>query len=424
MKKTVFIAGVYAPGIGLSNVMNNLIRHLSESFRVICLGFDPAQQSDEVVESEIFGSLAYVYPLRGTIGLFRPDRKDLQSYIDQYKPVTIITLGPIISSRYLLALLQPHRSNLKVIAYVALEGKLVDMNYLKYARLTDCCVFYTKSVHDDFNRLLAEDSLASEMPNPIRSEHIAHGIDQKTFYPLPAPNDHERRKQAREIIYKDHPVDEHTFVVLNMNRPSHRKNIEATIAGFKLFAEGKKDVLLHLHIGTTETDTQKKYHRLVEEAGIQHMTVITPEPSVQRIKSVDWLNTLYNACDVGITTSKGEGWGLGLFEHAATKAAVIAPDHTSFSENWNNAAVMMPCAEKDFVFYAYCDMFMVAPSEVAKSLNLLYHDRNLLAEVTDACYQRSLAPKFDWKNVADQFGQLIEEVSTATEQVSSEMISK
>jgi hypothetical protein len=49
---------------------------------------------------------------------------------------------------------------------------------------------------------------------------------------------------------------------------------------------------------------------------------------------------LYNACELGVSTSMGEGWGLGTFEHAATGAAQIAPDHTTFSENWHGAAAL------------------------------------------------------------------------------------
>jgi D-inositol-3-phosphate glycosyltransferase len=37
------------------------------------------------------------------------------------------------------------------------------------------------------------------------------------------------------------------------------------------------------------------------------------------------LNLLRNACDVGINTSMGEGWGLAGFEHGATGAAQIVP---------------------------------------------------------------------------------------------------
>ena len=39
------------------------------------------------------------------------------------------------------------------------------------------------------------------------------------------------------------------------------------------------------------------------------------------------LNRLYNACAIGLNTSAGEGFGLVSFEHAATGAPQVVPDH-------------------------------------------------------------------------------------------------
>ena len=43
---------------------------------------------------------------------------------------------------------------------------------------------------------------------------------------------------------------------------------------------------------------------------ISNMSKEVPADSVER------LNLIYNACEVGINTSTGEGWGLVSFEHA------------------------------------------------------------------------------------------------------------
>ncbi len=415
MKKCIIVSGVYASGVGLSNVMVNLIHYLSASFRIVCIGFDPGKTDNEVDKKEISGCDVYVYPVSGTANLYKIERPDIESYIDQYNPICVVTLGPIMFNRYLLAILQQYRSSVKVVSYISVEGQLVDVNFLKYVHLIDFCVFYTASVNNDFNKLILENPFPGNGLSAVRSGYIGHGVDKQKFYPIPAATDKERRKKSREIIYKDYPVDEHSFVVLNMNRPSHRKKIEATIEGFKLFAGGKENVYLHLHIGTTERAVREKYYHLVEAAGLKEQVIITPEPGELQVKSEDWLNILYNSCDVGISTSKGEGWGLGLFEHAATKAAILAPGHTSFIENWQNAALLMPCSEKQFVFYEYCDMFIVSPEEVCRSLNSLYFDRDLLDKVSADCFNRMHESKFDWENVADKFRQIILDVAGETD---------
>lgn len=415
MKKSIIVTGVYSPGVGLSNVMVNLVRHLAAHFRVVCIGFDPEKKDNEVIKDMVYGCDVYVYPVGGTANLFKIERQDIEFYIGLYDPVCIVTLGPVMFNRYLLVLLQQYRAAMKVVSYISVEGKLADVNFLKYVRLIDYCIFYTAAVYNDFNRLLPEYPAPDNGFGLLRSAYAGHGVDRQRFYPLPAANEKERRKKAREIIYKHHAADENSFIILNMNRPSHRKNIWATIAGFRQFAAGKKNVFLHLHIGTTEAAVGEKYRQLAAAADLSDRVIITPEPGDLHVKPEDWLNTLYNACDVGLSTSKGEGWGLGLFEHAATRAAILAPKHTSFLENWRDAALLMPCSEKQFVFYEYCDMYLVSPEEVCRSLDRLYADRALLEKTAADCYNRIREPKFGWENVAEKFRQIICEITGAAD---------
>ena len=49
------------------------------------------------------------------------------------------------------------------------------------------------------------------------------------------------------------------------------------------------------------------------------------------------LNKIYNATDVYITTTLGEGWGLTFVEAAVTKTPIIAPYSSSFMEMSKNS---------------------------------------------------------------------------------------
>ena len=57
------------------------------------------------------------------------------------------------------------------------------------------------------------------------------------------------------------------------------------------------------------------------------------------------LNLLYNACDVGIDTSMGEGGG-GQLRHGAAGPAQIVPAHSACAEVWNGRAEMIPPARR------------------------------------------------------------------------------
>ena len=53
----------------------------------------------------------------------------------------------------------------------------------------------------------------------------------------------------------------------------------------------------------------------------------------------DELNVLYNACDVGLNTSEGEGFGLIALEHAAAGAAQVVPRHSACASCRQRASV-------------------------------------------------------------------------------------
>jgi hypothetical protein len=69
---------------------------------------------------------------------------------------------------------------------------------------------------------------------------------------------------------------------------------------------------------------------------------VSLNPLGSRIVDDVELNLLYNACDVGITTSMGEGWGQVSCEHGAAGAAQIVPDHTACAELWRGRAELIP----------------------------------------------------------------------------------
>ena len=79
------------------------------------------------------------------------------------------------------------------------------------------------------------------------------------------------------------------------------------------------------------------------------------------------LNRLYNACDVGINTSMGEGWGLVSCEHGAAGAAQIVPDHTGCAELWRGRGELIPPARSYVPEFSPLEMGEVSPEGVARA---------------------------------------------------------
>ena len=78
--------------------------------------------------------------------------------------------------------------------------------------------------------------------------------------------------------------------------------------------------------------------------GIEDRLILTAvEPYLPAVGD-EVLNWIFNACDVGINTSVGEGWGLVNLEHAATGAAQVVPRHSACEELWTGSALLLePC---------------------------------------------------------------------------------
>ena len=96
--------------------------------------------------------------------------------------------------------------------------------------------------------------------------------------------------------------------MLNANRNQPRKRIEITMQGFALFAENKPDnVKLYLHMGSE--DMGWNLMSLARRYDIEGRLIISNTSKETPTDSVKRLNMIYNACEVGINTSLGEGWG-------------------------------------------------------------------------------------------------------------------
>jgi glycosyltransferase involved in cell wall biosynthesis len=125
---------------------------------------------------------------------------------------------------------------------------------------------------------------------------------------------------------------------------------------------------------------------------------------------VDMLNTIYNACDIGVNTCKGEGWGLVNFEHAACGVPQVVPNHTSCKEIFEGYGELIRCDHVDMDTNYAREMPCPSADHLTEILNDLYQDEEKRRQVGDACYQRVTDPQFSWDTVASQFGGIFEDV--------------
>lgn len=232
----------------------------------------------------------------------------------------------------------------------------------------DVVVFYTEA-----GRAAAGHGLRGATVIPL-------GVDGGRFFPL---------EGARERLGLGLP--DGAFVVLNANRNTRRKRVEATLRGFAAFARGRPDAWLYLHMGMRDLGVDVP--ALASELGIADRLLVTTEEDRHPRVDDERLNLIYNACDVGVNTAGAEGFGLVSFEHAATGAAQVVPDVPARRELWDDAALVLPAPPE--------------PRALEAALASLYDDRALLAERSAAAREHARAERFSWSAIAARWEELL-----------------
>lgn len=159
---------------------------------------------------------------------------------------------------------------------------------------------------------------------------IPHGIDLSTFFPM----SEKEIKEFRKAYFGEKNVDK--FIITNLNRNNARKDVARTIAAFSLFHKNHPESLLYLHMEAN--DNGGLLPAVVEEFGLKvSENVFFPGGFKWDIGYAEnIINGIYNASDLIVTTTQGEGWGLSLTESMATKTPVVAPENTSIPEILGN----------------------------------------------------------------------------------------
>lgn len=232
---------------------------------------------------------------------------------------------------------------------------------------------------------------------------IPHGITANQFYPMDKAEARKRLNLRDDI-----------FIVFNGNRNQFRKRIDITVEGFAKFAKDKPDTQLYLHMGLKDQgwDIMPLFARAMQREGIDPngRIILTAQTQGPPNVEVDFLNTIYNAVDVGVNTCKGEGWGLVSHEHAACRVAQVVPDHTSCKEIFEGYGRLIRCDHVDVDTNYSREMPCPSSDHLAAVLTDLYEDKEKREATAELCYLRATDERFNWDTIAHQFGEVFQEV--------------
>lgn len=237
----------------------------------------------------------------------------------------------------------------------------------------------------------------------IACEYIPHGVDLEIFSP---PEDREQAKARVGAAGK--------FLVLSDSRNQPRKMLPRLLDAFARFAQGRPDALLHLHTDPVDEFTGSGYYSYDLQADVRHLGIesqvrFTPGFALQPGAGLplSQLAAYYQAADVHLLASSGEGFGLPTLQAAAAGAVPMAGAYSAsreLVEGHGEAIAIEDYSENEFgIRRALIDV-----EDAARKLARYYHDRALLRE--RSARSREFALAYGWDHVLEQWERLLRSI--------------
>ena len=230
---------------------------------------------------------------------------------------------------------------------------------------------------------------------------LPHGYDPTLFQEL----DSATAKQAFGFAPDD-------FIILNTNRNAYRKAHDITIEAFILFLQKNAyNTKLKLFLNLLTTSPQG--YNIIElikviclKNAADFETVVTKHifirPSDVYLTD-EKLNVLYNACDVGLNTCLGEGFGLCNLEHACIGKPQIISQVGALADIFTNdyatliapkvSLYLSPLSEDHQGYTHIC-----LAEDFAAAMDKYYQDPQLAA-AHGKLAQEVLKEKYEWSGI-------------------------
>lgn len=226
---------------------------------------------------------------------------------------------------------------------------------------------------------------------------IPHGIDGDVFFKSQSD-----KSAIREHVYNTNQLND-AFVFFNGNRNQPRKRLDITVRAFSEFLKSTKatDAYLHLHCGLL--DYGLNIPELVKHFGVSDYVIVSGQEEAMQNVSSEMLNLYYNASDVGLNSSLGEGWGLVNVEHGMTGAPQIVPNHSACAEIYNGNAMLID-SPTEILFYESLTIGNIPDyKHMAVCMEKYYSDKRLRKKDGGAIKKHFSSPLYSWTSIAEQW---------------------
>lgn len=397
-KLKIVAVGLYVPGTGFTRVLTSLFDRLCKNYEIHWLGI-----GYKGAEIKSRGYTIYPTNVEGgdLYGAYQ-----MEEMVNQLDADIVFFLNDFWMFKNYEYVLKAMAKKPITMAYIPLDGNIDNPEDVKSTLFLDYVVCYNNFALEQTENAYKTFIEVDHKPECIS---IAHGTDLKEFYPLNhrGTTNLLDRRSIKKTVFPNINHDSEPFVILNANRFVERKAIHKTISGFAEFAKNKPDSFLCLHVPNTPTILMDELQQHILESGVAHKIILNPIGD-SYVSNTE-LNQLYNACDVGVNTSMGEGWGMVSFEHAATGAAQIVPKHTACEVLWNDHAELLDIEKWRVLETNPFTMGEVKISSLTQVLQRFYDDRKYLLKLSELAITNASDGRFNWDMISRHWSRIFTE---------------
>lgn len=245
------------------------------------------------------------------------------------------------------------------------------------------------------------------------AEVIWHGVDHDVFYPRD-------KREAKAAL----GFDPDRFLVLRVDKNTWRKDYPSSWKALRPLLREHDDIDVHFHCRPTAKDGYDLNAVRFNDEDIRDRLTYTEALSVLPGGGFvgvgqEQMALLYNAADVFLSTSWGEGFGLTILEAMACGTPVIAQRCSAITEVVGDGGVLIEPAGRMYVPMGQ-EQSIPDVGRFTYWLERLYESRTKREALGAAAHQQSL--RFQWPEAAKHFDAAITRAIEANQKLLAEAV--
>lgn len=228
----------------------------------------------------------------------------------------------------------------------------------------------------------------------LRPTYVPHGVDTDAYTPI-----------DRAAARKQWGIPEGAFlavsVAANRGWPA-RKSLDRVLKAWARFVQTRPDAILYLHT-MPNTGDGINLEKVAQAYNIPRQNLRFPDLywMARHEYSTHIMNDLYNAADVFVLPSAGEGFGVPAIEAQAAGCPVILADATAQTELCGAGWLVEVSPFDDMgITLQYAEQANVRPSKILAALEKAYEARGGWLLRNEA---RHFGLKYDYRTVWDEY---------------------